>query len=108
LRGFGREIEHGGLLCLAVLLRRRRAGVKRLSAEIRPRAAMLRRSDLPAQAALAQEGGPKQSRTLTMRRLLLAAACFALAACQPVTQSADASPEVVARWDHRAESEAWN
>ena len=42
-----------------------------------------------------------------MRRLLiLAAASLALAACQPVVQ-ADA-PNVVARWDHRAESEAWN
>lgn len=42
-----------------------------------------------------------------MRRLLiLAAASLALAACQPVME-ADA-PNVVARWDHRAESEAWN
>jgi hypothetical protein len=47
-----------------------------------------------------------------MRRLfLLAAASLALAACQPVVsvdEAAAASPEVVARWDHRAESEVWN
>ena len=47
-----------------------------------------------------------------MRRLfVLVAASFVLAACQPVVAEPEAfeeAPEVVARWDHRAESDVWN
>lgn len=42
-------------------------------------------------------------------RLAATAALFLLAACQSgASPSVSALPDVVARWDHRAEAEAWN
>lgn len=40
-------------------------------------------------------------------RPVAAAVLLVLAACQPATQ-AEAPPEVVTRWEHRAEAAAWN
>jgi hypothetical protein len=70
---------------------------------------MLHRGMLPFRPPTRKGDARSTIRDSFMRRLsLLAAACLALVACQPVTQSTAASPEVVARWDHRAESDAWN
>ena len=44
-----------------------------------------------------------------IRRLSLIAVAAMLAACQPLVEMAPAeAPEIVTRWDHRAESDQWN
>lgn len=43
-----------------------------------------------------------------MRKLPLLIAAALLAACQPAVPPLEAPPEIVARWNHRAESADWN
>jgi hypothetical protein len=43
-----------------------------------------------------------------MRKLPLLIAAALLAACQPAVPAPEAPPEIVARWNHRAEAADWN